>query len=358
MTDTTPSVLHQNPNWPSGLFNFGALVDGSIRYFNPTCIHRPDGDWLIARKSEPLPPSRRKRVRADLGQNSLAAFRLDPQHRLEMVPHKVQFPHRYQDEHFEDPRASIIRNRVCISCTNFQLDPAPKWFGSHQLFAITNEQWKVTVRVDPIYGMNGASPYVQRGSEKNWLWFEHENAIHMVYTAVPHQVAVFTKGERADRTHATKLDKEPWKYGTIRGGTPPVRVDDEYWTFFHSSLPWQGKKRRYYMGAYAFQAMAPFHITRMTPKPLLTGSQQDPWAPGLPLVIFPGGAIFRNGTWFVVYGVNDCRCGWIEIPHEELVRLSRKTKSVELFACQDISGAPMTTEGQEVEANKMTLVPV
>jgi len=44
----------------------------------------------------------------------------------------------------------------------------------------------------------------------------------------------------------------------------------------------------------------------------------------LPLVVFPCGAILRNGEWLVTLGVNDCESAWIKIPHERLMETMKK----------------------------------
>src|SRR5439155_20693038 len=114
------------------------------------------------------------------------------------------------------------------------------------------------------------------------------------------------------------------RYGIVRGGTPPVLVGKEWWTFFHSSLPLDTKyRRRYFMGAYAFWHDPPFHITRMTREPLLAGSDEDPWAEEKPLVIFPCGSRFENWTWLVSCGINDLKCFWVKIPHEAVINAAK-----------------------------------
>lgn len=350
MTDTVPSILEQTW-WPSGLFMVPNPTTRNSRYFNPTAISAYGSDWLIARHSVPGPPGS---MLERIGMNDLEVFQMGSSYALAKVG-KVTWPRKYKKEHFEDPRAAVIANRVFVSCTNFQLERGLGWHGSHSVLAMLDETWKVAMRADPVYGLNGASPYQQIGSEKNWLWFEYAGRPHMVYTAIPHQVAVFAGGQHAIETHATKIVEPQWNHGPIRGGTPPVKVGDEYLTFFHSSTPWQGKRRRYHMGAYAFSAEPPFYITRMTLKPLLSGSQHDPWSPGLPLVVFPGGAIYRGDKWLVVFGVNDCACGWIEIPHQELCGLMESVEFEELDTYTDIAGRPMTSRGEPLTRE---LVPV
>jgi hypothetical protein len=98
-----------------------------------------------------------------------------------------------------------------------------------------------------------------------------------------------------------------------------------YWTFFHSSLPWINKKRRYYMGAYAFEAKAPFRIVRMTTLPILTGTNQQDWWPGLPAVVFPCGAFFdiAKNQFVVSYGINDVDCGYIKLPLGDMLEITK-----------------------------------
>jgi hypothetical protein len=166
---------------------------------------------------------------------------------------------------------------------------------------------------------------MNRGSEKNWLWFMHGGELHMIYETAPvHEIVRFTGNLGVVRAYKTKEHEGIFgKWGQPRGGTPPVLVNGEYWSFFHSSIPWKNEKRRYFMGAYAFEANPPFRVTRMTVKPLLAGSQNDPWEEGQPLVVFPCGAIHRNGLWFVSMGINDMASAWIEIPHDDLRRLTK-----------------------------------
>ena len=124
-------------------------------------------------------------------------------------------------------------------------------------------------------------------------------------------------------TYVTHESSQDWIFGEPRGGTPPVLIGSEYWSFFHSSLPWagKGKLRHYHMGVYAFEAKPPFRITRMTSRPILSGSHRDVLAEKKPLVVFPCGAIIKDGEWTVSLGVNDLASAWIEIPHEQLLKL-------------------------------------
>ena len=184
--------------------------------------------------------------------------------------------------------------------------------------AVLNHIFQPEHKWDPIYGFNGGSIHTGSGNEKNWTWFEHDGTPHLIYNTEPHTVVRWHR-ERPSEVHETPT--KPWLFGHKRGGTSAIRIGDEYLCFYHSSTPWTEKKRRYHMGAYCFEAKPPFKITRSTEKPLLSGSKYDPWQEGLPLVVFPCGAIYKNGTWAVSMGINDYCTGLIEIPHADLEKL-------------------------------------
>jgi predicted GH43/DUF377 family glycosyl hydrolase len=159
------------------------------------------------------------------------------------------------------------------------------------------------------------------GHEKNWIWFEHMGSWYCQYSINPGDVFVVSGDGTPTQSWKTKEAKHEWQHGLpLRGGTTPTLIDDEFWAFFHTALPWQKPKRRYFMGAYTFDAHPPFSLRRITTVPLLIGSEHDFRALGGPLVIFPGGSILDEQTneWLVVFGVNDEACGWIRIPHAEL----------------------------------------
>jgi predicted GH43/DUF377 family glycosyl hydrolase len=134
----------------------------------------------------------------------------------------------------------------------------------------------------------------------------------------PHEVVRWDGTEVAE---VYETQAPGWEFGQMRGGSAPIKLGDEYLCFFHSSTPWTDKKRRYHMGAYTFRAKPPFNITRMTSRPILSGSKEDPWQEGLPLVVFPCGALMEGNKFVVSMGVNDYCSAWIKIPFDELEHL-------------------------------------
>lgn len=310
--DETPSILDQT-DWEAGIFSFGKGEHPQCDYFNCGLVERPDGLWLMARRSV-------WKTRLIFGMNDIVAFKLGGERGLvPQIGYRVKFVNTNANEQYEDPRAIHYAGKTYLGCCNFVWYRTKKWTGAHQIFVVCDDKWDVKQRYDPVYGKNKSGLGLNTGHEKNWLWFFHDDKLNLIYGAHPHTVVEFDNRLQMVVERRTQ-NTLPWNFGEIRGGTPPMRVGGEYFTFFHSSLPWTQRYRRYYMGAYAFEAKPPFAITRITQQPLLTGSQNDYWVDTKPLVVFPCGAVLRSQNWLVTMGVNDLKCGWIEIPHRDLTQ--------------------------------------
>jgi predicted GH43/DUF377 family glycosyl hydrolase len=308
----TPSIKDQTP-WNVGFFDFGKAQTPDTRFFNPALIQINGDDWLIARRAAPIPWHH-------LGQNSLVAFRLNKEHKPEAFVEINLKNRNYKDQHWEDPRITSINGRMVLSYCTFQIYRNATYSGAHQQVAFLNEGFQPMETWDPIYGGNGGSILMQSGNEKNWIFFEHDGQMMMIYNTEPHQVIKWDNQQVVEKWETPGFG---WKWGHMRGGSPPIRVGDEYICFFHSSTKWTEKKRQYHMGAYVFEAKPPFKMKRMTRKPLLSGSQKDPWIEGLPLVVFPCGSILDGKKYVVSMGINDYTSAWIEIPVKDLDSLMK-----------------------------------
>lgn len=313
--------IESQTDWKTGFFSFGRLAFSDVNYFNCGLVERPDGIWLVTRRSKRHP-------NIDVGMNDVACFHLggeDGKTPGKMMAAKIQSPFPGQ-EHFEDPRAIYRDGIVYLQCCNFIMrSNRTGWTGAHQIVAAMDANWDCIKRYDPDIGKNGPHLGANTGIEKNWIWFFHDGLPHLIYLTKPHTVIQCNHDFEAQNEFVTQAEL-PWKLGDPRGGTPPVLVDDEYWSFFHSSTNWRTKAptRQYHMGAYAFEARPPFRITRMTEFPILSGSAYNNWVPTKPLVVFPNGALLRNGVWFVTGGSNDIESFWIDIPHKDLRELMVK----------------------------------
>jgi hypothetical protein len=317
--DKTPSLIDQaeSNGWTAGEFNFGKAGDGA-HHFNPTIVERADGLWLVIRRAVFTTPQDR------FGMNSCWAFKLEPETLKPEVGYRLKFPEGSSGlEQFEDPRAVFQNGKTFVGAVNFIWYGNGEWTGARQVLGVFDDQWNCTQLYRPPFGGNSMNvEETTRTHQKNWCWWFHDNQLHLLYHSKPWRIAAIGKSFE----DATPYESEGVgvSYGEIRGGTPPILVDGLYWTFFHSSLPWVDRFRRYHMGAIGFESKPPFKPVMVTPSPILTGSQNDYWLPRKPLVVFPGGALFKNGEWLIVYGVNDLKCGYCFIPHTDILKRAKR----------------------------------
>ena len=317
-----PELEKQTP-WECGMIQLPK--EPATFYFNPAVLRMKDGRVILfARRCRNKRQAEGDQYRGLwTEENDIVAFELNNEMRA-VNKSILALPTQYPNENFEDPRVVVFGEHIGLSCCSF----VPMTSYAHQTLFLLNQNLNHVGRFDPLFGKNYAQAGINEGHEKNWLWFVNKGSPHMVYSANPHTVVRFDGRLEKQEVYQTFEFNPLWKFGEVRGGSTPILVDGLYWTFFHSSLPWVGGKRRYYMGAYAFQPEAPFRIVRMTTMPLLSGSNKKHWWPGLPAVVFPCGAFFDTNTlcFTVVYGVNDVACGYIKIPFTDLIDLTREIK--------------------------------
>jgi len=302
--------------WETGIIEFPASPD--YVYFNPAITQAPDGRILLFTRR--CKDKRKNDTDYFKEKNDLVVAELDESMKVKTIT-PLMFRKHDVAEQFEDPRVVRFGEAWGVSCCAFVQGRS----FAHQAMMLLNERMECVNRFDPIYGKNMAQAMVNDGHEKNWLWFSHDRRPHLIYSASPHRVVEMDGMLQPVKEHVSEVFSRHWEYGEVRGGTNPIRVGDVYWTFFHSSVKWNVHSRRYFMGAYAFEAKAPFQIVRFTNVPLLTGTSAEHWHPGLPEVVFPCGAYFDgNSKKFVVsYGVNDIKCGYLKIPLEDLEEVSQ-----------------------------------
>ena len=151
--------------------------------------------------------------------------------------------------------------------------------------------------------------------EKNWSFFSHDDQLYAVYSIAPHRV-LRIEGNYAYDAHLSPCPAQWLLQTEMRGGSAPVRVDDEYWCFFHSRV--EEPRRRYVMGLYTFEAKPPFRPKRFVSQPLLwadPATNPDNYAD----VVFPCGAVLeKKKTWYVSMGIHDRWTEIVQIPHDAL----------------------------------------
>jgi predicted GH43/DUF377 family glycosyl hydrolase len=311
--DPLPSILEQT-DWPVGFYKFpdeGKGYNQEVEYFNCGLVEWRGRDWLLTRRRVELhgPPGHNHLMFWPLFNNEVMAKKGQP----------VRIPAVWHKENWEDARVINVNGRLLVNWCNFRWNSY-----AHQCVGWMNDRFAIPQVIHPHYGKNGPHLMANSGHEKNWTWFMHDGQLKLLYNLDP-QIICDIKDFRVVHEHRTKGAGHLWtKWGHMRGGAPPVRVGDEYWTFFHSSSQWIPPRRRYHTAVYVFDAKPPFHGKWISRKPLLSGSEKDPRNEGAPVVVFPQGAILRNGEWLIAMGVNDCRCAWMRLPHADLVKTLRR----------------------------------
>lgn len=159
--------------------------------------------------------------------------------------------------------------------------------------------------------------------EKNWGFFSYGSDLLSVYSISPHRIlkVVDDKSEIAFVTNA----KLGWVGGELRGGSSPVRVGEEYYSFFHDRVEVNGH-RVYRMGLYTFEARPPFRVKRIIPYPLMTADRDTKPSDQYASVVFPGGAIRTKDHWVIAMGIHD---KWCELHRFSVRELESKLVKVE-----------------------------
>ncbi|MFI5334313.1 MAG: hypothetical protein ACHQT8_04000 [Chlamydiales bacterium] len=238
----------------------------------------------------------------------------------------------FLDENFNQiSKPQILTTRPKKSKTPSQTEDARLFFYRDKLFLIYNDNVDVTgsslcdrrdifmaelqfandrFTLSPPLKLIYAEKCNTQLWQKNWLPFEWNKTLMLSYSLNPHEVIApnFTNGVCY---HAYETRGEVnWKFGTVRGSTPPLLMDGEYFAFFHSamkttsSITDEYEKWHYFMGAYTFSAEPPFQITKISSLPIVAPEFYPP-SNSEKKVIFPGGCVISDNTIYVAYGKDD-----------------------------------------------------
>ncbi len=152
--------------------------------------------------------------------------------------------------------------------------------------------------------------------EKNWVPFVWENDLLLSYSILPHRILFPFIGQSTCETVYLTRGLIQWNWGTIRGGTPALQIDNtQYLGFFHSVLKTPSLQSdgltvpHYFVGAYTFSNNPPFQITQISSSPIIatgfySGIEYQPyWNPVK--AVFPCGYIFDDNYIWLSYGRQD-----------------------------------------------------
>jgi hypothetical protein len=103
---------------------------------------------------------------------------------------RLKWPVEDSQQHFEDPRGFYHPgiNQTLVGACTFIWNADGTWTGAHQIFGAFDQDWQCK-KID--YPKIGGNPG-QMGKiadpkkfEKNWLFWLHENQLHLLYKARP-----------------------------------------------------------------------------------------------------------------------------------------------------------------------------
>ena len=164
--------------------------------------------------------------------------------------------------------------------------------------------------------------------EKNWMFFGHD-LNYAVYSVNPHRI-LKRNGDLGSEAPLVDAFKEVWDnttyesaYGNLRGGCPPQLIGDKYYSICHSVYGVEGDYR-YQAACYSFSALAPFsplgrpYGALSLPMPQGQPRTYEKLNPAVGEVIYPCGAIFENGLWYISYGINDECCAITVMEHAKI----------------------------------------
>ncbi|MBJ7448977.1 MAG: hypothetical protein JHC93_01300 [Parachlamydiales bacterium] len=276
------------------------------------------GDFNLASDSEEEPYSLlmsfRIRDPLDALTNEIGLVLMDQDFNIISTPQVLYVPRK--DPHLafrqQDPRLIAVKDKIylvfCNMIEGFQVPEIRRMFITELHY---DGRYFYVDEPECLAHFDGEN---ESRWQKNWVPFDYKGQLMLSYSIMPHRVVCPIIGTGACPTFDYTNAKSDWQWGVLRGGTPALQVDGEYLSFFHSSLvipteQSQGKKiQHYFMGAYTFASKPPFHITKISPQPIVgekfyNGPAHQTWKPLR--VVFPAGFIFDDKFVWVAYGRQD-----------------------------------------------------
>jgi predicted GH43/DUF377 family glycosyl hydrolase len=215
--------------------------------------------------------------------------------------------------HVEDPRLFI-----CNDSINIVYGDGYKVYHAVLNDDLSCREWKNITT----FGLLGIAEHDIR--EKNWTPFEYDNKVAVIYSDSPRVIFFPYTGKCVLSNQSIE-----WDFGQVRGGTPAIKWQGNYVTFFHSALNDNSKNwfegRTYFVGAYVFEPKPPFRVISMTKIPLMKGEifPDNPIAP-IVKAVFPAGVARTHDSFYVSMGLNDSCTGVLRISKSLLEKILEK----------------------------------
>ena len=297
--------------------------------YNPSIV-RCGSEYLMSFRHDVPDPN----VRSSVQRRSVTGLlRLDGAMHPEGDPTYLKLEGRYRN--CEDARLFYFGDKLYLCCCAFFPEG---WSTKMTLMEI--DQKTLEVRSITNLGYDGA-----RKIEKNWTPIAYSPApgkeeLYLLYSFSPHTVlktGLEPNGKIASKTAPLPSSPAPkavqqWtkKWGFVSGGTPALRIGENYLTFFHSHFKARGQVW-YVMGAALLEGQPPFRLVKFSPRPILFRKMFSAQRHSDPLfrlaasthVVFPAGFVEgtyrRKPAFHVFYGDNDSGIGILTVDKEKLL---------------------------------------
>jgi predicted GH43/DUF377 family glycosyl hydrolase len=241
--------------------------------------------------------------------SDLWCCRMDTEFRPVGDPAKLEINHWASGYGREDPQLFDYGGQLYVSFVGVQ-GAANRVVRTNMMFAALSEKFAVLHVYAPRAPKVDASRW-----EKNWGFFEHEGGLYAIYSIDPHKVLRIRGGSCEWVYEGANPLK--WEGGERRGGTPPVRVDGDLWTFFHDRVDRKGAKSLYRMGLIVNEGEFPFRPIKHIPVPIAVA--EPLLNPGNYVdCLFPRGAVRTGDKWVITSGVHDRWTQLQAFDHEDL----------------------------------------
>ena len=225
----------------------------------------------------------------------------------------------------QDPRLISINQRIYAVYNNYvKIDSVPM---NRMHFAELLFEGERFLLGEPTCCMQFDHSPVKK-TEKNWAPFEYQGQLCFEYSIHPHKVFQADPSTGDCETMGISEGMLKWNWGQLRGGTPAIRLGEEYLGFFHCSTALKttqskGKKiTHYFMGAYTFASQPPFALRAISPQPIIGKGFYEPqnyntWKPLLGT--FPSGYIYDEQNIWVAFGKQDHEVWVVKLDRKKLL---------------------------------------
>ena len=243
------------------------------------------------------------------------------------------------NNHSEDPRVFYMGQEAYLLYvkSEFKKTIYPPFVSTMNLACIdlNNYRIKFKTELDPHFNSieKNWSPFIYtQKTGHSHLYFQYSLNPHKILFLQDPQVNYLTTLSKDDSTPTSQWEKAGW--GVLRGGTPAIKIGNNYLAFFHSSFLGKEGLIWYSMGAYTFESQPPFRITAISPYPILFPGIYDSvslnTAEARKRVIFPTSFVIeeKNGKELIHLscGENDSAIKIVTIDKEILLKSLKEVR--------------------------------